>query len=103
MYVPLHELWVGYIRELLFYDNGGSSIGKWNSGGNGRKGKAGFTGYGADLASRLMTADFHGAIMKVVRSRCLSRVGIEGIIAKETKMCFEIVTRKNQVKGRLYA
>lgn len=97
------------MRELLFYDNGGSSIGKGKDGGNGGnagnkgKGKPGLVGYGVDLASRLMSGDFHGAIMKVVRSRCPSRVGIEGIMVKETKMCFELVTKRNQVKGRLYA
>ncbi|KAF2226894.1 Rof/RNase P-like protein [Elsinoe ampelina] len=46
----------------------------------------------------LSSADFHGAVVRVVRSGCVSRVGIRGIVVKDTKFTFEIVTKMDQVK-----
>jgi len=46
----------------------------------------------------LASADFHGAMVEVTRSRCLSRVGIKGIVVRDTKFTFEIVTVRDVVK-----
>lgn len=77
LYEPLHRLWLGYIRELL-----GSEI---------------YTG-GEGAAAKLASADFHGAGVEVVRSGCVSRVGIKGIVVKDSKFAFEIITPKNKLK-----
>lgn len=77
VYEPLHRLWVGYIREIL-----GNEI---------------YTG-GQGAAAKLASADFHGAEVEVVRSGCVSRVGIKGIVIKDSRFVFEVVTGKNQVK-----
>ena len=39
----------------------------------------------------LVSADYHGALVEVVRSRCVSRVGLKGIVVKDTKFTFEVV------------
>lgn len=44
-------------------------------------------------AARLCSADFHGAELEVVRSKCVGRVGIKGIVVKDGMRAFEIVTR----------
>lgn len=49
--------------------------------------------------SKLVTADFHGAEVEVVRSRCPGRVGVKGIVARDTKFTFMIVTKKDEVKS----
>jgi ribonuclease P protein subunit POP4 len=74
---PLHRLWLGYIREALGHDlfNGGEGAG-----------------------AKLSSADFHGAEVEVSRSGCPSRVGIKGIVIKDTKFTFEIITRKNALR-----
>ena len=97
IYVPLHNLWIGYIQEVLFGEGGG--ISRTLSGGNTRaeKGKAAMAGQ--ELAAKVMGADLHGAEIKVVRSRCPSRVGLSGIVIKETKMTFEVVTKDNVLKS----
>lgn len=77
LFVPLHRLWLGYMREIL-----GNEI---------------YTG-GQGAAAKLSSADFHGAEVEVVRSGCVSRVGIKGIVIKDTKFTFEIVTPKNILK-----
>ncbi|KAL0471802.1 Rof/RNase P-like protein [Neurospora intermedia] len=77
LFEPLHQLWLGYIREIL-----GNEI---HTGGEG-------------AASKLTSADFHGAEVEVVRSGCVSRVGLKGIVIKDSRFTFEVVTRRNQRK-----
>ncbi|KAF3905050.1 hypothetical protein AA313_de0206296 [Arthrobotrys entomopaga] len=80
IYEPLHKLWLGYIQEVL----------KGSFGPNGTAGQA--------AAAKLCAADFHGCHLEVVRNRCPSRVGIKGIVIKDTKMTFVIVTKKDVIK-----
>lgn len=77
VFEPLHRLWLGYVREVL-----GNEV---------------FTG-GEGAAAKLASADLHGAEVEVVRSSCVSRVGIKGIVIKDSKFAFEIITPRNQVK-----
>lgn len=77
LYEPLNKLWTGYIREIL-----GSDV---------------FVG-GTNAAAKLVSAEFHGANVEVVRSRCPSRVGISGIVLRDRKFVMEIITKKKGVK-----
>ncbi|KAI1814387.1 RNase P/MRP, p29 subunit [Poronia punctata] len=77
LFVPLNRLWRGYIREIL-----GNEL---YAGGQG-------------AAAKLSAADFHGAEVEVSRSRCPSRVGVGGIVVKDSRFTFEIVTERDQVK-----
>ncbi|KAI9763032.1 MAG: hypothetical protein M4579_000095 [Chaenotheca gracillima] len=76
IYEPLHGMWLGYIREVL----------------------AGSEGGGPPAAAKMCSADFHGAKLEVVRARCVSRVGVKGIVVKDTKFTFEVITAKNELK-----
>ncbi|KAG0366371.1 RNase P/RNase MRP complex subunit [Gamsiella multidivaricata] len=71
LFLPLHELWKGYIEELFGATN-----------------PVGFT-------QKLLKADFHGAIITVTRSKCPSYVGASGIVAQETENVFKIITPNN--------
>lgn len=84
LYVPLHKLWVGYMWEILGLKEGEPSGGYVTA-----------QGQGAKLAS----ADFHGAEVQVVRSRCVGRVGCQGIVVKDTKFTFEVITKKDELKS----
>lgn len=77
VYEPLHRLWLGYIREVLGND---------------------VYGGGQGAGAKLSAAEFHGAEVEVSRSTCPSRVGIRGIVIKDGKHVFEIITRRNEVK-----
>jgi ribonuclease P protein subunit POP4 len=77
IYEPLYELWQGYAREIL-----GSDI---------------FRG-GPEAAAKLASAELHGAMTEVVRSRCSGRVGIKGIIVRDRKFVIEIITEKRGLK-----
>lgn len=76
-FLPLHNLWLGYVREIL-----GNEV---------------FTG-GLGSAAKLSSAEFHGAEMEVVRSGCPGRVGIKGIVIKDARFVFEVITSKNKIK-----
>ncbi|XP_034281618.1 ribonuclease P protein subunit p29 [Pantherophis guttatus] len=78
IFIPLHELWKQYIRELC----------------NGLKPDA----QPQMIQTKLLKADFHGALMTVTKSRCPSYVGITGIVAQETKYVFKIVTKEDRLK-----
>jgi ribonuclease P protein subunit POP4 len=56
-----------------------------------------YTG-GEGAAAKLASADFHGAGVEVVRSGCVSRVGIKGIVVRDSRFAFEVVTRRDVVK-----
>ncbi|EQK99748.1 hypothetical protein G6O67_004227 [Ophiocordyceps sinensis] len=77
IYEPLHGLWLGYAREIL-----GNDV---------------FTG-GPAAAAKLASAEFHGALTEVVRSRCPSRVGIKGIVVRDRMFVMEIITKKRGLK-----
>lgn len=77
IYEPLSQMWLGYARELLGNDLS--------------------TG-GPSAAAKLASAEFHGAPIQVVRSHCPSRVGIQGVVVRDRKFVFEIITKKRGVK-----
>jgi ribonuclease P protein subunit POP4 len=77
IYEPLHNLWLGYVREVL-----GTDL---------------HTG-GPAAAAKLASAEFHGAQVEVSRSRCPGRVGIKGIVVRDRKFVFEVITKKRGLK-----
>ncbi|KAL4802363.1 hypothetical protein BDV18DRAFT_65633 [Aspergillus unguis] len=86
----LNAMWAEYMREILDLGPGG---GAWkHPGPNGKLITASSHG------SKLVSADFHGAEVEVVRSRCAGRVGISGIVVRDTKFTFVVVTAADGVK-----
>lgn len=83
IYVPLHRMWVGYMWEIL-----GMKMDQ----------RALVTGKSA--GSKLASADYHGAEVTVVRSKCMGMVGLAGIVVRDTKFTFQIVTKKNALKSK---
>lgn len=85
IYEPLHRMWLGYIKEILGLDTSAAR------------------GYGNYVIPKsagplLASADYHGAMLEIVRSRCVSRVGLNGIVVRDTKFTFEMITKRNELK-----
>jgi len=76
-YIMLNQLWTQYILDLT------SSCKVKNQ---------------FEMAPKLLRADLHGAIIKVIKSNQPSLVGIEGIILQETTKTFKIITPQNTLK-----
>ncbi|KAI4114707.1 MAG: hypothetical protein LQ345_004562 [Seirophora villosa] len=82
IYVPLYRMWLGYMWEIL-----GMVKGKQNW----------VTAQGA--GGKFASADFHGSKLIVVRSKCVSLVGLKGIVVRDTRFTFQIITEKNELKS----
>ncbi|XP_068117895.1 ribonuclease P protein subunit p29 [Hyperolius riggenbachi] len=78
MFLPLHDLWKQYIRDLC----------------NGLRPDT----HPQMVQSKLLKADLHGALVMVYKSKCPSYVGITGIILQETKHIFKIITEEDKLK-----
>ncbi|KAH6801640.1 ribonuclease P family protein [Perilla frutescens var. frutescens] len=74
LFKPMHEKWKSYVQQLL------KIVGK------------------EKLAQCFLTADLHGAIILVVQCKIAAHVGIHGIMVRETKETFGIVTEENKFK-----
>jgi ribonuclease P protein subunit POP4 len=83
----LHDMWVQYMHEVLGIDEQQNT----------NKPMPHITPY--SHGSKLVTADYHGAEVEVVRSRCAGRVGSKGIVVRDNKFTFVIVTEKDVVKS----
>jgi ribonuclease P protein subunit POP4 len=84
IYEGLHRMWVGYMQEVL-------SLRPYRDGNNAVTASI----HGSLLAS----ADYHGAELEVAQSGCVDRVGLKGIVVRDTKFTFVIVTSKDEVKS----
>lgn len=78
LFLPLHDLWRQYIIDLC----------------SGLKP----TCSPQFVQQKLLKADFHGAIITVVRSKCPSYVGTTGILVQEFKHVFKIITKEDKLK-----
>ncbi|KAK9465002.1 hypothetical protein V1512DRAFT_267062 [Lipomyces arxii] len=81
VYMDLHMLWQRYVFDLIGLDLKPSTASQR-----------------ATAAQKLASADLHGAYIVVDRSSCVSRVGLAGIVVRETKSSFLIVTKANLAK-----
>ena len=85
IYEPLNRMWVGYMWEILGLKEGEHAY---------------VTAEGA--GPKLASADYHGAELEVVRSRCVGRVGCKGIVVKDTKFTFEMITKRNVLRSMIF-
>lgn len=74
MFKPMHEMWKGYITQLL------KSVGK------------------GQTAQCLLSADLHGAHILVAECKMAAFTGVSGIMIRETAETFGIITKENKFK-----
>lgn len=84
--LPLHELWKGYMSKHLPLLSGGVPPSVEDSSYDG-------------FSKILVKSDFHGAIVTVTRSRCPSLVGVNGIVAMDTKNTFKVLGKDNKLRS----
>lgn len=92
-FIPLHQLWEQYIRGLTEQ----SSARSCSSGSPGEK-RGGGGARLSQLSQSLSQADLHGSLMTVISSRNKSCVNVQGIVVKETKETFVIISSDNKVR-----
>lgn len=100
-FVPLHQLWLGYMSELLeirLKTEGDEGTGNLVPESVTPADK--FKGIPSVLSiqSKLLKADYHGAQMTVKQAKNPSLVGLEGIMIQESEQTFKIIDSKNRIK-----
>lgn len=86
LFLPLHQLWMGYMSELLGLSPP-SSVPVGEAMPN-----------ASSMHPKLVKADFHGSLLTVRQSKNPCIVGLTGIVIHETENAFKIITRKDQLK-----
>lgn len=84
--LPLHQLWLKYIQSILgdkFSLNESHNLMDVNW---------------ENINQQIIKADFHGAKISVVKSKCPSLVGISGIVVQDTKNTFRICSTDNVMR-----
>ncbi|KAG7095192.1 hypothetical protein E1B28_005969 [Marasmius oreades] len=89
LFLPLHQLWMGYMSELLGLPQEGPSN---------RPPNIKDVPSTAGMHAKLVKADFHGSLMTVRQSKCPSLIGISGIVIHESENAIRVVTRRDEVK-----
>lgn len=86
--LPLNSCWLGYMRHKLGMEDFRSL-------------PTSFTDSQWELVSQhLMKADYHGAKVKVIKSKCPSVVGLEGIIIQDTKNTFRLLGTDDVIRSK---
>eukprot|EP00794_Sanderia_malayensis_P017429 gene17429-19173_t len=79
-FVPLHKLWTDYMKTLIGIYAARSNITL------------------KTVENKLLKADYHGAFLEVASSKCRTYLNTMGIVIKETKNMFYIITEEDKVK-----
>lgn len=82
--LPVHNLWLQYMENILS-DHLGKELPQVHD-----------PGY-ENFSLLLMRADYNGAKVKVIRSRCSSLIGKTGILAMETKETLKVLQENNEL------
>ncbi|KAG1735342.1 RNase P subunit p29-like protein [Suillus paluster] len=86
LFLPLHQLWMGYMSELLGLSPP-SSVPATKA-----------MPSSSSMHAKLVKADFHGSLLTVCQSKNPCLVGLSGIVIHETENAFKVITRKDQLK-----
>jgi len=92
VYKGLNALWTRYVLEVLGYLDRNGTVAK------GRIGSVASANGGA--GALIASADFHGMEVEVVRCVDVGRVGLKGIVVRETRSTLTIVCNEKEDKPR---
>ncbi|KAJ3317038.1 RNase P/RNase MRP complex subunit [Blyttiomyces sp. JEL0837] len=107
-FIPLHQLWRQYMSELLELPPVAKPTTTTSSTLNDKKKPAkaptpesvlSTNAMTESLLSKVVKADYHGAVLTVTHAKTASDIGISGIMIKETENMFYVVKRDDKVKA----
>lgn len=103
IYEGLWRMWCAYIREILGIAPSTPTATSVQTGQiieQGDQARRARIAYVTPVSAGpiLASADFHGAKITCVRSKCAGRVGTEGIVVRDTKFTFVLVSKRDEVK-----
>lgn len=54
------------------------------------------------MSNTLMKADYHGALLKVASSKCITLNGLQGIVIFDTKYTFTVISKDDTCRSELF-
>ncbi|OAV87160.1 hypothetical protein PTTG_29540 [Puccinia triticina 1-1 BBBD Race 1] len=102
-FVPLHQLWLGYMSELLELrlknlDEQTTILTIPTEGPLFRSEKFAGMPSMAAIQSKLLKADYHGAHLLVHKAKNPSLVNLQGIVIQESEQTFKLIQDDNRIK-----
>ena len=88
-FLPLNQLWCSYIQEQF----GNIDLNK--------KPLTIGTLHYEQISQLILKSDFHGAKVNVIRSKCPSLIGINGIVILDTKQTWQVIGKDNILRSKL--
>ena len=70
IFEPMNNLWSQYMNELVLNDKNEDSV-----------------------FQKILKADFHGSIIRILRSKIGNQEGMEGLVLRETQNTFQIINK----------
>uniref|UniRef100_A0A1B6IDK7 Ribonuclease P protein subunit p29 n=1 Tax=Homalodisca liturata TaxID=320908 RepID=A0A1B6IDK7_9HEMI len=87
-FLELHNLWRQYILDSLDLPQVPNKKGEVEMENSQRE----------TICRQLCKMDYHGAMLTVVRSKCPSHIGVQGIVVMDTKNTFKLLGQDNIVR-----
>jgi ribonuclease P protein subunit POP4 len=103
-FFELNQIWEDYMRDLLGWKCPDQTVTKSTpkpSHENKKKNK--INGEMLNIGDeqfrmRICRADFHGALVKITKSRAASQLGVQGYVAMETRNTLQLLTKEDSIK-----
>lgn len=89
IYKNLNLMWIGYILEVLGLTTPSGEVTE-----EALDGRRTITALSA--GSLIASADYHGMEIEVTRAKDVGRVGLKGIVVRDTRSTFVVVTKKDR-------
>jgi len=95
----LNKMWEEYMRDLLGWKEHQTSLNSNDENKKKSNKQKKIINIGDEqFRMRICRADFHGALIKITKSRVPSQLGLQGYVAMETRNTIQLLTDKDAVK-----
>lgn len=96
--LELNQMWEGYMRDVLGWKDQSPNAIIPNKSRNENKSDKILNIGDEQFRMRICRADFHGALVKITKSRVPSQIGVQGYVVMETRNTLQLLTDKDLIK-----
>lgn len=98
-YAELNNMWQEYMRDLLGWKDQSRTTKAPKSSTKNRDISNNIINIGDEqFRMRICRADYHGALVKITKSKCPSQLGVQGYVVMETRNTLQLLTEKDEIK-----
>jgi len=98
-YTELNNMWQEYMRDLLGWKDPLPVTKKSKRPKESESNSSQIINVGDEqFRMRICRADYHGAFIKITKSKCPSQLGVQGYVVMETRNTLQLLTEKDEIK-----